>query len=376
MEEKVKLSPFELSVLTILFTAGTTFLVIPSSMTAESEQDAWLSALIGMAICTGLAYFFIVCGRAMGDKNYIQYLEDVYGKILGKIMGILYVFFSFIGTATLLSYFGFFTTTQMLPNTPIEIMHILLALLVIFVVRAGLEVLARTGEQLIIWVILLLLTLIIFLMPEFKHEHLTPLYEASAMNHLKAALNFVATAGFPLVLFLMIYPKHINRPDHAKWNFITGTIIGTGAVTIIIILCILVLGPSTTARQLYPSYVLAKTVSIFDIIERIESIIGGIWVITIFFKTAIYFYACAVGFAQVLEVKTYRFLVIPMGVLAALYATVVYPNIEYMIHWDSSYWISYTAIMGFVLPLITLIVDKMKKAIKSKKATANSSNTS
>jgi spore germination protein KB len=166
LEEKVRISPFELTVLTILFTTGTTFLVIPATMAAETKQDAWLSSLLGIIICSGLAYFFILCGRNMGRKNYIQYLEEVYGKIFGKMIGFLYVFFSFIRTATLLSYVGFFTTTHMLTNTPIEIFHIMLAILIILVARAGLEVLARTGELLILWVFFLLAALFIFLLPE------------------------------------------------------------------------------------------------------------------------------------------------------------------------------------------------------------------
>lgn len=371
MEEKVKISPFELTVLTILFTTGTTFLVIPSSMAAEAKQDAWLSSLLGIIICSGLTFFYIVCGKALGKKNYIQYLEDVYGKVLGKIIGLLYVFFSFIGTTTLLSHFGFFTTTLMLTSTPIEILHILLAIMIILVVRAGLEVLARTGELLILWVLILLTALIIFLFPEMNVENLKPFNEASPMNHAKAILNFVAVAGFPLVVFLMIFPKHINRPDNAKWNFISGTLIGTGAVTVIIVVCLLVLGSSTTARQLYPSYVLAKTVSLFEIVERIESIMAGIWVISIFFKTAIYFYVFVVGFAQILKVKSYRFLVIPMGIFSVIFSKEVYPNIEYMMRWDSTYWTPYTIIMGVILPLITLIIDKIKKGFKSKKASQN-----
>lgn len=365
MEEKVRISTFQLSLLTILFTAGTTFLVIPSSMAAEAKQDAWLSSLLSIVICTGLAYFFIVCSKAMGRKNYIQYLEDVYGKVLGKIISLLYVFFSFISLAALLSYFGFFTTTQILIDTPIKILHIMLATLVILIVRAGLEVIVRTGELLIPWIFLLLIILIIFLLPEINFERLSPINETSPINHAKAILNFVSIAGFPLVVFLMIFPKHIGRP-HVKWSFIAGSIIGTGAVSVIILLCILVLGAPTTARQLYPSYVLAKTVSLFDIIERIEALMAGIWILLIFFKTAIYFYVCVIGLAQILEVRTYRFLVIPMGFLAIVFSSVIYPNIEYMIHWDSTYWTPYATIMGFIIPLITLLIDKIKTQFNSK----------
>ncbi|MCU9614392.1 endospore germination permease [Caldibacillus lycopersici] len=367
MEEKIKIriSPFQLTVLIILFTTGTTILVTPAGMTAETKQDAWLSSIIGMFLCLGYAYFLYKCGIAMGSKTYIQYLEKVYGRIVGKIIGMLYVFFAFIGTSTLLSYFGFFTTTQILTDTPIEILNILLVLLIIFAVRAGLEVIARTGELLITWFFFLLFALVIFLLPELKLEKLTPVFEASFSDHTKAIFNFVSFAGFPLILFLMFYPKSLNQPRQAKWNILIGSFIGTFTVTVITLLCILVLGASITAKQLYPSYVLAKSVSLFEIIERIESIMASVWVISIFFKSTIYFYTCVLGLAQILKVKWYRPLVFPLGVLACIFSTIVYPNIVYMQKWDSTYWPPYALIMGLIIPLITLIIDKVQNHFRS-----------
>lgn len=76
--------------------------------------------------------------RAMKRETYIQYLQRVYGIVIGKLMGFSYVYFSFIGVTTLLYYFGNFTTTQILTRTPIEMLNLMLAILVMVVVRAGL----------------------------------------------------------------------------------------------------------------------------------------------------------------------------------------------------------------------------------------------
>lgn len=365
MEEKASISPLELSILTIFFTTGTTILVIPATMTAKSNQDAWLSALIGIAGCALIGYFFVVCSRAMKKETYIQYLQRVYGKVLGKMIGLTYVYFSFIGATTLLYYFGNFTTTQILTRTPIEMLNLMLAVLVMVVVRAGIEVFARTGELLFPWFIFLLTALSLLLLPKLKLERISPLYEASLSEHLSAALDFIGIAGFPLVVFLMIIPMNINRRDRIKWNFIIGSILGAFIVGVIILLCILVLGASTSARQMFPSYVLAKSVSAFDIIQRIESVMASMWILSIFFKTTVYFYACVIGFAQIVEVKDYRFLVIPIGILTVMFSTVVYPNVSYMSHWDSTYWNPYALIMGLIIPLFTFIIDKIKNHSKS-----------
>ncbi len=335
-------------------------------MTAAAKQDAWLSCVISVFICLGYVYFLYKCATGMGKKNYIEYLESVYGKVLGKIIGLLYVLFAFIGTCSLLAYFGYFTTTQILTDTPIEVLNMLFALLIIIVVRAGIEVIARTGELLSAWFFILLIGLIIFLLPEIELERLSPLYEASFSDHAKAIYNFVSIAGFPMILFLMFFPKNINRPDKSKWNFLSGTFIGTTTVTFVTVLCILVLGASTTARQLYPSYVLAKTISLFEIIERLESVMAGIWVISIFFKSALYFYACVIAFAQILGVKKYQFLVFPLGIISIIFSVIVYPDIEYMQNWDAKYWPTYALVMGLIIPVATFILDKIKQGIKKK----------
>ena len=368
MDENVKISSFELLILLILFTTGTAILVIPSSMTALSNQDAWLSALIGLAGCAALGYFFVICSRVMRSETLIQYLERIYGKLIGKMIGAAYVFFSFIGTTTLLYYFGNFTTTQILTRTPIELLNLMLAILVMAVVRAGLEVLARTGELLIPWFMFLFIALSILLLPKLQLERISPLYEAGLADHLAAAYNFMAIAGFPLVVFLMFIPRNINRQDRVKWSFFLGTGIGSLIVGVIVLLCILVLGASATARQMFPGYVLAKTISLFDIIQRLESVMASMWILTIFFKTALYFYACVVGLAQLFEVKDYRFLVLPLGILAVVFSTVVYPNVSYMTNWDNTYWNSYALIMGFFIPAVTLLIDKIKNRKKQGRA--------
>lgn len=365
MIEKGRISPLELSILVTLYTIGTTILAIPSVMAAKANQDAWLSSLIGVILCCFLAYFYYICSKPMKRETYIKYLERVYGKLIGKIFGFSYVYFGFIGASTLLYQFSNFVTTQMLINTPVEMLNIMLALLVIIVVRSGLEVLARTGELLLPWFIFLFFSLVIFIIPQIEPDRIGPIYEASFRDHLSAVLDFLAFAGFPLVIFLMFYPGNINRPDKTKWNFIIGALFGGIVVAILVLLCILVLGASATARQMFPSYVLAKSVSLFEIIERIEAVIAGMWVLSIFFKTAVYFYGCVIGLAEILAVKNYRFLVIPIGLLAIVFSTASYPNVAYMAYWDDKYWVPYSMIMGFFLPLITLIIDKIKRRIKN-----------
>ena len=56
----------------------------------------------------------------------------------------------------------------------------------------------------------------------------------------------------------MLYPSTVNVHKSAQKGFYIGSMIGGFILIIMIILCILVLGPSNTAARISPSYALAQ----------------------------------------------------------------------------------------------------------------------
>ncbi|PAB56348.1 GerAB/ArcD/ProY family transporter [Anaeromicrobium sediminis] len=121
-----------------------------------------------------------------------------------------------------------------------------------------------------------------------------------------------------------------------------------------------------TARNAFPSYALAKKISLGHIIQRIEAIIAIIWFITIFYKIILYFYGTALGLAQILELKDYRPLTLPLGMILVVLSLVVYPNSIYKGIWSSTTWIPYVMTYAFFLPLLLLIVSLFQKSKKGK----------
>ena len=50
MLKDVKISVRQFAVLVMIFTIGTTILVIPSGLAADAKQDAWLAAMLGVGL--------------------------------------------------------------------------------------------------------------------------------------------------------------------------------------------------------------------------------------------------------------------------------------------------------------------------------------
>lgn len=102
---------------------------------------------------------------------------------------------------------------------------------------------------------------------------------------------------------------------------------------IIIFLSISVLGIDITERNLYPSYVLVKKINIGDFLQRMEAIMAAMWFISVYFRITLYFYATVLAIAQIFNLKEYRSIVLPLGMILVVFSLVVYPNVAYQQTW-------------------------------------------
>jgi len=167
--------------------------------------------------------------------------------------------------------------------------------------------------------------------------------------------------SFPLVVLLMLFPSAVNVQKSAQKGFYIGAIIGGIVLIIIITLCILVLGPSNTASRTFPSYALAQRISIGNFLQRIEIIMAGMWIISIYIRTFMYFYASVIGVAQLCKIQDHRPLILPFGLLMIGLSQIIHPNIVHSNVYNNEIWPIFSAIFTVILPLTLLIVAKIRK---------------
>ncbi len=354
MTSNAKISIRQFSVLIMFYTIGTTILVIPSSLAADAKQNAWIAAIAGWLLGLLIVAVYMVLGKLFPHMNIIQYLAHVLGKWFGKLIALGLIFFSFIGAATVIFYMGNFMTTQVMPETPIEAFIVLFASLIVLGLRLGLEVLARTAEILFPWFVILFVILALFLIPEIELEKIMPITEFGIKPIMKGAVSYASYSSLPLIVFFMIYPASLNRNKEAGKAFFIGTFLGGIFVIIVTFLSISILGVDFTERNMYPSYALGKQIIIGNFIQRVEILIAGIWFMTIFFKSALYAYSFVTGLAQIFECKDYRPLVLPSGMILAAYSLIVYPDVVYMMDFDTTVYIPFSLVFGLLLPLMLL----------------------
>ena len=115
-------------VLIILFIIGSTLLVEPGG---QAKQDAWIAVIIAISWSTILLLMFSRILTLYPGKDLFDILQIVMGKFIGKIISMLMIWFAFhLGTLVMRN-LSDFTSTLVLPDTPVILSMIFFALLLI-----------------------------------------------------------------------------------------------------------------------------------------------------------------------------------------------------------------------------------------------------
>ncbi|MFC7371072.1 endospore germination permease [Fictibacillus iocasae] len=357
--EKGRISIRQFTILVALYTIGTAILIIPSILAAKAHQDAWLSGILGLACGLLMIYFYWKLSERFQYRNFVEILELCFGKVIGRTAAFLF----FICYVLLLSTFvlrdiGDFMLTVMMVETPIEAIHIIFLTIVLYGVWLGLEVFTRTMELFLPFIVLLLITLFITLLPQIEFANILPVLENGIRPVLSSSFSFVVFPFLEMIVFLMIIPS-VNTPEKTKKAFLLGTAIGGGLLVLLSALSILVLGSIETARSIYPTYDLTKTINIREFFQRVEALMALIWFITVFVKLVLLLYASCLAIAQVFQLQEYRILILPVGLLLYVLSLSIFPSTSYLLEFTPVYNL-YTVFWCLGLPAVVWVVSLLR----------------
>ncbi|GBF35114.1 spore germination protein GerKB [Desulfocucumis palustris] len=324
MLEDGKISGRQAAFLIISTILPTSIMLLPGIIYQEAAQDSWMSIILVTFFGMAAGLVIAALGMRFPDKTIVQYAGLLTGRVLGKAIGLLYiVFFIYINTFVIRQ-FGELLVTMFMPETPLLVFLIGLMMASAYSIRCGLEVLARVNEIVLPVVLGLLLLIVLLIIPEMQAQKLTPVLEKGIVPVLRGiyypALFFAETA-----VMLMIIP-FLNRPRKAGGIILKG-IVTVGLFQLLTMLAtIMVFGPRT-ARIQFPVLILARQISIAELIERAEPFVMLIWVLGGFVKVAVFYYCAVLGTAQLLNLKDYKSLVLPTGVLLTVLSVLLWGDV-------------------------------------------------
>lgn len=365
--DKTKISNFQLFALAANFTVGSTIIAISSGIADLAKQDAWICALITPIIGLPFIWMYFYLGKLYPGKTLVDIFNAVFGKWLGWIISACFVIFiCFLDTAEIISYIGNFVQTEYMSETPLYAFNLLFTIVLVIALLYGLEALARSAEVFFYIVTILIVLTMLLNIPNIYPKYLLPVFEKGIVPVLKGSLRLSSFLTWPIIVLNMFYPLNTDHGSKARNALISGYLWGSSINFICTLMSILVLGGTITAKSNYPTYLMAKEISI-GIIDRIEAIISFTWIITESIRMILYFYAGVIGLAQLFGIKDHKKIILPLGLIMLVYSGIVYPDAAYQVKWDSTTWIPLIGTFGAVLPIVILVISIIKKRIKISK---------
>lgn len=323
--EKGKISSLQMGIMMYPVIVATGDLMVPAITAKEADRDMWLSPV--WASVTGFLIVYIVSrlNRFYPKETIIEYSESILGKYLGKVVGVLYLFFYLHINGMIIRQYGDFVIEKFLPHTPMIVIVGSMVLVSAFAVRGGIEVLGRTAQFFIPIVIVLWILLIIMILPDLDPKNMFPVMEKGILPSIKGAITPQGWyTHFALISFLL--PYVMDREKGMKTGM-TSVFYVMFTFVVFNVIAFSLFG-SITASLTYPLMDAAQYISIGGFLEHIESVVMGIWVTIVFLKVSVFYYVIVLGTAQWLNLLDYKPIVFPIGLLLVIFSIWSAPNMQ------------------------------------------------
>lgn len=342
----------------IMYVLGTAFLV---AMGMEAGRDSWIAILLALAVSMVFVLIYARLISYFPGKDLFETMETLLGRPLTVIFLIPLALFLFQHYAYVMRHFMAFITEVGLPDAPRIVPLICLGLLSALGVYLGIEILGKWSEIFLIIVVAYIIVAVLLLTKSMDLNNLRPVLENGLTPIFKGTWSAISFPFAQTMAFLFILPPFENRKDPYK-VFTIGLLLGGFLIFIPSVADVLVLGDESVARLYFPTYSSLAIIQLGQFIQRLEILAATIFTLAVFLKAAVLLMAVVKSIGRILGLKEYKFLLIPIMLMAINYSFISYDSIREQYIAIYTYWPYYSAIFQIVIPILLFILMEYKSA--------------
>lgn len=300
---------------------------VAPSWAAEMNQAGWLMFLPGLPINFLLIWLMGRLYKKQPDLGLPDIFTKVFGKVLGGsillIVGVLIPLVMLIFNNRLFA--GRFSST-IFPHTPDYLFIVATMALTFFFTRKSLLRTMRVNS-IFFWAALGVIVLLFFgSLSSIKTVYLLPISPREYGGLAGKSMMGLAIFGtFSIGGFLS---HHV----YDRQNLARETRRATGLLfvllTMILVICLGVLGPSLARRTSYPIFSAIKALTVPEVFERIDAFAITLWIVTDIMLIVLHFMVAINILGKVFNVKEYQRLSGPLHFIVLAMAMLISNNLS------------------------------------------------
>lgn len=337
----------------VLFNFGSSVVM---GVSTNVKQDSLLAILLAtlMAIPVLLMYARILA--LFPRKNLFDIAEEVLGKIGGKAVAVLFIWYAIHLAALVLRNFTEFTQTSSMLETPQLPIMILMTLTTVYLARSNVRSLGKWSVLAFFALLFVVLFTFAAALPKSHLDDLLPLMEHPLMQILKSSLQVFSFPYAETVIFLCLGDSFAKKKPYGIFLWALGIVMAI--FVMVFVRNLVLLGPKMMELSLFPSYSTVRTIGIGDFLARFEGLISSNFFLAGIVKISVCLLAASKGLMRLFSLEDYKPMVVAVGMLAMALCAILYKNLMDMFAF-LDYYGYYAFPFQVVIPLILLIAGEI-----------------
>ncbi len=331
-QDREKISGHQALMLILAGGIGNIFVVMSIPAVKEAGRNGWLSVLLGYGIAAVLGLILVKLGLRFPRKTIVQYLPKVLGTVPGKFLGLFYIL-GWWGMTGIIYRENAELVRFFLPQTPVILISVFMALLVVYAMRQGFEVFARTAELLVPVMIIFIIFGLVAVIQEIDFKTLLPVLE-NGLGPVIKGLQYQLPYAMETVLFMALWLPCLSSQKNAARAVALGVPAAGLLLTVMVAMTIAFLGTELASHLVYPIYYMLRYALVGYFLTGLEAVFIILWLTSSYLEILVFFYPGVIGLAQWLNLKDYKPLIMPMAAVTVALSMVPH-NVVEMLALDS-----------------------------------------
>jgi spore germination protein KB len=280
-----------------------------------------------LSLVPGLLLIFIYMGLLNISKQPLPLIfEEHLGSLAGKSLGLAYVLI-FITLASLyLRFYQEFISNNVLIGTALSLLLLIILIPGFFAIRCGLLVIGRVSVIVLLTALPLAVLLLVGGLTESPdYRNILPITQIDIKGLLQGIYTNLWHFGNMIVILTLFQYTNQNHKMVKKVLIIVIAVLGVYLIPEMLIIT-MVLGAELASIQTFALFEIARNVDIGGFIRNTEIIFISSFLAGIFISIIMFWFMACYSIQQVFNLKDYRFLAAPVGLIIAFGAILISPN--------------------------------------------------
>lgn len=356
-----KISTRQFAILYAMASTAPIIMVIPTYIAGRAKNDSWISAILGAL--TGLAVILLMNYiTKRRHESLCEICESILTKPVGKAVEAVYLVWCFLMMSLFIHYYSERIVSTLLPNCTTEFVNFFMFLLLALSLKNGISASGRMINFIFgVFSFIFIMLSLVNGVGRLDYNNLLPVFNAD----LKGILTSSVSCGsvFCIIFFMYFFYDDVTNDKGKLKNPLKGWIFLLIFSLLIILSTIGIVGYGAVMNMSFPYFEIIKNIPAFAKVNRFESLIYSIWVVSDFSVLFIFSYICISIEKRLFCLKDKLTFTFPTLLMGFALSELIYRDQFLLEQIAKNYLFTINLILCAALPIVLILVGKLRKKL-------------